>query len=142
MGAGEEILVALKRIEGKVDSLIAQKALAAMPTIADDASLDSKDGNPVVKITIKKWHGPVCKGRKYSECSPEFLDVLANTLTWMAENPQAGREKYSRYNMLDAARARGWAKRLRGGWKPPADEYAQEAPAEDYNQDPETDYND
>lgn len=87
---------------------------------ASDEDLDGPKGDPTARFNPKRWQGDDFKGRRYSQCTPDFLDVLAETLTWMADNPQPQKEKFVAGNRLDAARARSWARRLRaGGWAPP-----------------------
>lgn len=85
----------------------------AMGLFVSDDALDMPGGDKRVKFVPRDWKGENVKGRFYSECSPEFLEVLAETLTWMADNPQEGKEKYAAFNRKDAARARSWARRLR-----------------------------
>ena len=146
MGAGDDILAVLKRLEGKVDRLLLAEMLREIPAVADDALLEEKGGDPQSKIAMRKWVGKDYKGKRFSECSPEYLDKLADTLMWMAHNPREGVAdalKFARFNALDAGRARGWAKRLRAGWKPPVDEYAQpEVSTEDHFADDGPGYDD
>lgn len=93
--------------------------------IADDDELDSKFGNaPVAKDpTDRFWKGPRFVGKRLSECSPEYLDALAKYKDVCAKlKEKDGGEaklKYASYDRADAARARGWARRLRAGWTPP-----------------------
>ena len=68
----------------------------------------------------KRWTGADYKGRKYSECDADFLEKLAEAFEWFAQRDDEssavdknGNPK-SRWSRLDAARARGWAARLRG----------------------------
>jgi hypothetical protein len=51
-----------------------------------------------------------------SECPPAYLDLVASRLDYFAAKEEDA--KKARYNRLDASRARGWAARLRNGWKP------------------------
>jgi single stranded DNA-binding protein len=81
--------------------------------LASDQDLDGAYGNPIVKFVPSRWGGEDFRGRRYSECTPEFLDVLASTLQWSADNPQEGKARFVEFNRKDAARARGWAARLR-----------------------------
>lgn len=93
--------------------------------IAPDRELDSPYGNPSIKRMpsaryLKGHDFPDYIGHRYSETTPEFLDVMAKYLSacaYMAERDQdEERRKFARFNRKDAARARGWAKRLREGW--------------------------
>ena len=91
----------------------------AFPSIAPDADLDGQWGDPIVKAkSPRDWSGDQMTGRKFSECPPEYLDLLAARFDFF--NTKETDEKKRGYNMRDAARARGWAARLRAGWKPPA----------------------
>jgi hypothetical protein len=126
----------LERIERKLDTLLAQlranngagaSASVAMPPassgheVATDADLDSPRGNPEVRFVPRRWSGAEHKGKRFSECEPEFLDMLAEAYEWFAQRDDEsnavdknGNPK-SRWSRLDASRARGWAARLRGG---------------------------
>lgn len=82
---------------------------------ASEQDLDSPHGNPVVKFSPTRWGGEDFRGKRYGDCTPEFLDVLASSLEWSADNPQEGKGRFVEWNRKDAARARGWAARLRRG---------------------------
>lgn len=122
----------LERIEKKLDQLLAKMAgggagvrTAAPPSsagdkeVASDADLDSPRGNPEVRLVPKRWTGEDMKGRRYSEAEPEFLDMLADMLDWMANrNDEQGAvdkngNPKSKWDRLDASRARGWSRRIR-----------------------------
>lgn len=93
--------------------------------IATATDLDGRYGDPTVKVTPRDWKGIPRKGERMSRCEPEFLDMLAETLEHFASKNDASGAKASNgkpksfYDRADAARARGWAKRLREGWKAP-----------------------
>jgi hypothetical protein len=88
---------------------------------ASDADLNGPRGNPEVRFDPKRWEGQSYKGRTFSECDPDYLDMLAETFEYFArkEDGEGAVDKNggpkSRWTRLDAARARGWAQRLRGG---------------------------
>jgi hypothetical protein len=125
MGAGEEILVILKRLEAKVDKLIAAQPIQA----ASDRELDSSFGNPKIKFNPKQWHGAGYKGALMSECEPEFLDIYAEALLYSADHPKPDADpKYADWNRKDAARAAGWGKRLRSTPSPPLRQAPRAAP--------------
>jgi hypothetical protein len=110
------------RVEAKIDRLLVLQAKAGNGgatngDVAPDSDLDGEHGNPVIRRDPKRWEGESMVGRCYSDTSPEFLDCLAGFLEWSAKNPREGKEKYADYDRRDAARARGWAKRLRAGWR-------------------------
>lgn len=125
------ILAQLATVNAKLDILLAGAGKsAAVPagngartngggTVASDADLDSQYGDPVVKSCPKRWTGENFAGRRYSETSPEFLECVAEFKDWQAgKDDEAdakdanGRPK-SYWPKMDAARARGHAKRLR-----------------------------
>lgn len=127
-----DTLVAEQRTIGtKLDALFAKlDALAAKPAaavarpagaLADAADLDGQYGDPQVRKDPPRWSGASYAGKHYSECPPEYLETLAGLLDWQAgKDMEKGDEqsvKYAGYKRKDAARARGWAKRLLDGWK-------------------------
>jgi len=118
-------------IKRRLDALEARSTAAR--AIADDRELDSKMGDPFVRKSPPRWTGTSFDGEPFSRCSPEFLDELAGFKEWCAakneNDPDEKRRKYAGYDLKDAARARGWAARIRkGGYVPPA----KAAPVDDY----------
>ena len=110
----------LARIESKLDKVLAGQLSGGSLPVADDRDLDSQYGDPDIKFTPKRgYNGPDFKGQRMSQATPEFLDVYAEALQYSSEHPKSGREKYATYDARNAARARGWSKRLRSGWRPP-----------------------
>lgn len=103
----------------------ARQAAAPKP-LASDRDLDGSHGNPEVKFQPRDWSGEPCKGRRMSECPPAFLDMLAETLDYFAHKAEetneqtTGGKPVAGYKRADAARARGWAKRIRDGKHVPA----------------------
>ena len=119
-----ESLALLRSIDASLKALVARQAPAtATPAagagVASDRDLDGPYGDPEIKAKAPRdWTGPEMKGRKFSECPAEYLDLLAERLDYFAEKNAAGTEdeqKKARYQRLDAARARGWASRIRAG---------------------------
>lgn len=103
---------------------------------AKDSELDSQYGDPNVHKDPKTWKGDSQVGRKYSECEPEFLLMLARSLEWKAqkfdeEGLKDGKGRpQSHWPRKDAARARGWARRKVAGWElPKTEELPPETPA-------------
>ena len=99
--------------------------------VAQDADLDSQYGDEPVKFKPRDWSGEFTKGQKMSECAPELLDLLASSLDYFAEK-NAGQmtdngQPKSMYDKRSARRARGWAARLRAGWKPKATQMVSES---------------
>ena len=119
-----DALALLRSIDASLKALVARQAPAtAAPStgakVASDADLDGTWGDPEVKAKDPRdWTGEPMKGRKFSECPAEYLDLLAERLDYFAEKNAAGTEdeqKKARYQRLDASRARGWAARIRAG---------------------------
>lgn len=89
--------------------------------VADDAELDSRFGDPQIQRdpSEKYWKGESWVNMQMSQCPADYLDAFAQykeACAWM--NEQKGdhaKAKYVAYDRKDAARARGWAKRIREG---------------------------
>ena len=120
-----EILAALKRIEGKLDAVLAKrqseersKPAAASANVASDQDLDSQWGDPKVRFMPRDWAGDSFKGATASQCPAELCDMMANALEYFAEKNAASDPKKAGYDRKDASRFRGWAVRKRNGWKP------------------------
>ncbi len=98
-----------------------QARAAAPPTIASDRDLDGKWGDPEIKFMPRDWHGESYKGRRLSECPPDLLDQLAESFDYFGRRADEKGETTDKgksvgdYRRADAARARGWAKRIRDG---------------------------
>ncbi len=111
----------LASIDASMRELVAKRRATAPKEIASDRDLDGKFGNPEVKFMPRDWTGPSFKGRRFSECPPELLDLFANTFDWFADQADQKNERtnkgepVSKYKRADAARARGWAQRIRTG---------------------------
>jgi len=93
-------------------------AAAPAPTDEPVADLDSEYGDPEVRRDPPRWKGESMVGKRYSECSPEYLGELAGFKRWCAQRDDEqqavdakGRPK-SYWARLDAARAAGWAQRI------------------------------
>jgi hypothetical protein len=90
--------------------------------VAADSDLDSQWGDPTINKDPPRWKGESYVGCSFSQTSPEYLDDLASFKDWSAaKSDEKGEvDKNNRpksfYAKKDAARARGWAARLRNGW--------------------------
>lgn len=115
MGATDprvETLRLLQSIDASLKALVAAQRGGA-PT-AERVELDGPHGDPIVRAKDPRdWTGEPMKGRHFSECSPDYLDMLAERFDYFASQEQD--PKKAKYNRLDAARARGWAQRIRDG---------------------------
>lgn len=124
MSASEETLTLLRSIDASLKRLVAQGRAAETGTVASDRDLDSKWGDPVVKFMPRDWTGERCTGRKFSECQAPFLHLMADALEYFASQSEAKNELTDKgkpvadYKRQDAARARGWAKRITDGRVP------------------------
>jgi len=126
-----EVMGALRHIFKKLDAL--EKRLAARANapagppadagggVASAADLDGPHGNPTIKYDPKEkyWQGESFVGYHFSETSPEYLDAMARYLDACAfmgaKDEDEKKRKAASYKARDAARARGWAARLRAG---------------------------
>lgn len=121
MGASEETLALLRRIAVAVEKLAAGAQAAAGGAVASDRDLDGRYGDPELRFNPRDWTGPSYKGRRFSECPPDLLDMVAETFDYFAQKAEEAGEMTEKgkpvaeYKRLDAARARGWSKRIREG---------------------------
>ncbi len=89
--------------------------------IADDRDLDGPYGNPEIKRDPPRWTGTSFAGARFSDATPDYLESLAGFFEWKAresdkKNELANNGKpRSQYLRKDAARARGWRKRILEG---------------------------
>jgi hypothetical protein len=110
--AEREIINLLKRIAVGVEMVAGMRTTA--PPAVQRIDLDGPHGNPTVKAKDPRdWTGEPMHGRTFSECPAAYLDLLADRLEYFASKEDDPKKK--RYNKLDAARARGWAERVRNG---------------------------
>ena len=128
MAAGEDALDVLRSIDTTLKAMLSlaqlrtAKARAAAPKdIASDRDLDGKHGDPVVNMKDPRdWTGPTMKGSRFSDCPADYLDLLADRFDYFAQKAEDTNEEYNGkpvapFRRKDAARARGWAKRIRDG---------------------------
>lgn len=124
MSASNESLALLRRIAVAVEKMAGISNAAGGGEVADDADLDGKYGDFVVKFHPNRWNGEPMKGRKLSQCPADFLAMLAESFDYFAKKAEEAGEETSggkpvaQYKRKDAARCRGWAKRIRDGYKP------------------------
>jgi hypothetical protein len=117
----EVTIALLKSIDASLKVLVAQSRATVTQAVATDEDLDGKYGNPVVKFMPRDWTGEDYKGRHMSELPAPLLDMVAKTYDYFAQRAEDNNEMTNTgkpagpYKRLDAARARGWAKRVRDG---------------------------
>jgi hypothetical protein len=114
----EEVLAALRVVLLEVRALCKEVAALrssapAAPTVAPDSDLDGQYGDEEVRKDPPRWKGAPTAPCRMSECSPDYLDELAEFFDFKAGRPRTGKEKYVAYDRKSAARARGWAARKR-----------------------------
>jgi hypothetical protein len=116
-----ELKSLLLSLHAKVDRMSGGSTpQASKPSVevADDEDLDGKYGDPEIRRDPPRWSGESYAGRRYSETSPEFLDVMASFLDWAASQAEAKNETTNSgqprapYLRRDAARARGHRLRM------------------------------
>lgn len=123
---GDDAIVLLRSIDATLKQLLAETRAVKPKPLAADRDLDGQYGNPVIKFNPRDWTGPSFKGRHFSECPAPFLELVAETFDYFAEQAEAKHELTNQgkpaapYKRSDAARARAWAKRIRDGWQPRA----------------------
>lgn len=126
MSDERKALDVLLDIDASLKTLVGLMRKSGPKPTAPDSDLDSQWGDPELKFIPRGWSGAPCKGFHFSECPPELLDLVAESLDYVADQAEAKDEKTSKgkpvapYKRKDAQRARGWAKRLRDGWQKPA----------------------
>lgn len=123
----EEIILDTRARVARLENVAINDTKRAAPEVASDRELDSMYGDPEVRKDPPLWvkaGGQLYAGSKMSETTPLYLDALASFFDWKAtkdlEKKTEEGDKYARYSKRDASRARGWAKRLREGWKAPS----------------------
>lgn len=135
------VVIAQKKAEARVTTAAASKPKPE-EKIASDRDLDSQYGDPEVKFNPRDWTGEPVKGMHFSQCPAEALDMIAEAFDWFAQVADekgeltGGGQPVAKYKRLDAARARGWAKRIREGHVPakvaaPATTWAADPPDDD-----------
>ena len=114
----------LRSIDASLKLLIRFASANAPKLVADDTDLDGKYGDPLMRFLPRDWAGADYKGRHFSECPAELLEMAAETFDYFARQAEEKNEvtdkgkPVAQYKRLDAARARGWAKRIREGRAP------------------------
>ena len=81
----EEVLAALRFLHREIAALRTQVAqlaggapqAAAAPAVAPDSDLDGQYGDEQIKKDPPRWKGSPTAPCRMSECSPEYLDELA-----------------------------------------------------------------
>ncbi len=125
-----------KRLDAMADARVKATPGRQVPggAVADDADLDGPYGDPEVKRDPPKWTGDSFAGQRCSACPSDYLRSLAGFWDWKAgkteEEGDPDRQKYVKWDRLNAARARGWAARNEGKRK--GDPPAAEPDGEDY----------
>lgn len=123
-GAGSQILARLDTLEKKLDRLLAHlgadrpagnNGAASGGRVASMQEIQGDKGDPKIGKMPKNWKGANFENMHASQCSPEFLDFWSDFLDYKADNPREGKEKYVKFDRLDAARCRRWAVEIREG---------------------------
>lgn len=121
MSTSADAIELLRSIDASLKLLVRQQVATAPKAVASDRDLDGAHGDPELRFNPRDWTGPSFKGRRFSECPPELLEMVAETFDFFAKQADAKDERTSNdkpvadYKRADAARARGWAKRMRDG---------------------------
>lgn len=127
MATSDRAIALLESIDASLKELLRQskaRQASAPKPVASDRDLDGPHGDPTVKFNPRDWTGPSFKGRRFSECPPDFLDLVAQAFDYFGDQAEQKNERTDRgkpvadFKRADAARARGWAKRMRDGRAP------------------------
>lgn len=115
----------LRSIDGTLKQLVALMRVAKPKEIASDRLLDSQYGNPEVKTMPRDWMGDNFSGCRMSECPAGLLDMVAERYDYYADKAEQegathNGKPLAPYKRMDAAKARGWAARVRAGRVAPA----------------------
>lgn len=121
----EAALARIAAVESGAQRRVAEQ-VESEKKVADDYDLDSEWGDPKIRYGLKEKHWKqqpdTHVGRRFSECEPEYLDAFARYLdacAYMARKDGGeDNEKKAKYKSRDAARARGWAARVRKNGAP------------------------
>jgi hypothetical protein len=120
----EERVEALERRLSAMEAKAVVAAKPSGPVTADDTDLDSEWGNFEIRKDPARWKGKSYVGKRLSETEPQYLECMADFKTWLAgrqddagEVDKNGKPK-SYWAKKDAARALGWAERLRNRMTP------------------------
>lgn len=99
----------------------------------DERELEDNRNDPAVAIEARGWpNADDWKGKRFSECPPDFLDHLAGALRSMSERePKEGARDFRKQNRRQSALARTWARVLRRRAAAEAARQAKEAAAAD-----------
>ncbi len=125
MPTSQDVYDVLLAIDRKLGLLVAarDRQPAAPPR---DVDLDGQYGDPLIRAKDPRdWQGESQIGKHMSECPALYLELLANRLDYFADKEEAANEMANNgkpkatYTRLDAARARGWAARIKSGYTAP-----------------------
>lgn len=125
MATADDLILEMQTMNSRLGRLIAlaERFAANIPKpIADDADLDGQYGDEPIKFLPRDWSGEDYKNRRMSQTEPAFLDALAKAFDYFGDTNEAKGEKTDKgvpkatYDRRSAARARGWAQRLRAGF--------------------------
>jgi hypothetical protein len=126
MATSERVIELLESIDASLKTLVSQTKARAPKAIASDRDLDGQYGDPLLKFMPRDWTGASFKGRRFSECPAALLEMVAETFDYFAQQAESKDERTDKgkpvadYKRADAARARGWAKRIKEGTHTPA----------------------
>lgn len=113
-----------------IDASLKQLVIILRPAEPLTVNLDGPHGDPIVRAkSPRDWTGEDQLGKPFSQCPPAYLDLIAARYDYFASTAED--EQKRKYARLDAARARGWAERLRGGWRAPEPSSAEGSMSDD-----------
>ncbi len=113
-----QLLREIRDIMAELLVLSKSKRAAAPSNVATEDEMNGMYGDPKSHFKPRDWTGPWSKGQFFSESQPELLDMLAPLYERFYEKKSADKDPKAFYDRDNAKLARGWAARLRAGWKP------------------------
>lgn len=129
-----EVYEMQKRMEGKVDAILARFPKPMLPRI------DVRDPKHdyVVRKDPKRWAGPSCVGLPYSKCPSDFLMMVGDFLVWLADQKDSeGKQRFAAMDRTQAAAAYAHADANRIKEKAAGQDAPPETPAENPQDDDE-----
>lgn len=105
------------RMLREVHAALCKPRASSQPSAPPRVTVAKHDPNdPVVKLLPKHWKGEDLRGRRYSECPPNFLGMLAHMLDAFADkNEEDGdpqKQRYAKWDRENAETARKWRAKL------------------------------
>ena len=94
----------------------ASRSAQATPRAVGTSGTSFDRNDPVVKLLPRNWPGEDLRGKRYSECPPNFLGMLAHVLDAFADKAEQDGDpqklRYAKWDRENAETARRWREQL------------------------------